>query len=374
MARPKLLPDIFTLCLIGTVILASSLPVHGQAAVGFNWVTNVAVGLLFFLHGAKLSREAIIAGATHWRLHLVVLLSTFALFPLLGLALKPLLSPLVTPALYAGVLFLCTLPSTVQSSIALTAIAKGNVPAAICSASASSVIGIFLTPVLVSLLLSSHIGSGSAWITIGEILLQLFVPFVGGQLLRPWIGGWLERNGKIVGIVDQGSILLIVYSAFSAAVAEGLWHKVPPSALAGLLAADSVVLAAALVVTGIISKWLGFERADRVTIIFCGSKKSLSQGIPMAKIIFSSHAVGPAVLPLMLFHQIQLMVCAALAQRWGRLAAPAPILAPANGKAPLVTPAGAPAMFAAASLSGHQCGRSVTPHRGEDRRRLVEVD
>jgi sodium/bile acid cotransporter 7 len=371
---PRFLPDNFTLALIGTLVLASLLPCRGAALEAVDHLTNVAIAALFFLHGAKLSRQAVIAGASNWRLHTVVFLATFVLFPLLGLALKPLLSPLVTPTLYAGVLFLCTLPSTVQSSIALTAIAKGNVPAAICSASASSVIGIFLTPVLVSLLLSSHIGSGSAWITIGEILLQLFVPFVGGQLLRPWIGGWLERNGKIVGIVDQGSILLIVYSAFSAAVAEGLWHKVPPSALAGLLAADSVVLAAALVVTGIISKWLGFERADRVTIIFCGSKKSLSQGITMAKIIFSSHAVGPAVLPLMLFHQIQLMVCATLAQRWGRLAAPAPIPASANEKAPVVTPAGAPAMFAAASLSGHQCGPSVTPHRGEDRRRLVEVD
>src|ERR1700761_4489251 len=327
MARPKLLPDNFTLCLVSTVILASLLPVHGQAAVGFNWVTNVAVGLLFFLHGAKLSREAIIAGATHWRLHLVVLLSTFALFPLLGLALKPLLSPLVTPTLYAGVLFLCTLPSTVQSSIALTAIAKGNVPAAICSASASSVIGIFFTPVVVSLVLSSHVGSGSAWITVGEILLQLFVPFVCGQLLRPWIGRWLERNEDIVGIVDQGSILLIVYSAFSAAVDEGLWHQVAPSALAGLLFADGVLLAAALITTGLLSKWLGFERADRVTIIFCGSKKSLSQGVTMAKVIFASHAVGAAILPLMLFHQIQLMVCAALAQRWGRHTEPVPSLA-----------------------------------------------
>src|SRR6201996_7794035 len=327
MARPKLLPDNFTLCLVSTVILASLLPVHGQAAVGFNWLTNFAVGLLFFLHGAKLSREAIVAGATHWRLHLVVLLSTFALFPLLGLALKPLLSPLVTPTLYAGVLFLCTLPSTVQSSIALTAIAKGNVPAAICSASASSVIGIFFTPVVVSLVLSSHVGSGSAWITVGEILLQLFVPFVCGQLLRPWIGRWLERNEDIVGIVDQGSILLIVYSAFSAAVDKGLWHEVAPSALAGLLFADGVLLAAALITTGLISKWLDFERADRVTIIFCGSKKSLSQGITMAKVIFASHAVGSAVLPLMLFHQIQLMVCAALAQRWGRRAEQSPSLA-----------------------------------------------
>ena len=147
-----------------------------------------------------------------------------------------------------------------------------------------------------------------------------FVPFACGQFLRPWIGRWLERNGNIVGMVDQGSILLIVYSAFSAAVGEGLWREVPPSALAGLLVADGVLLAAALITTGLVGKWLGFERADRVTIIFCGSKKSLSQGITMAKIIFSSQAVGPAVLPLMLFHQIQLMVCAALAQRWGRRA------------------------------------------------------
>src|SRR6201989_829936 len=210
MAPPKLLPDNFTLGLVSTVILASLLPVHGQAAVGFNWLTNVAVGLLFFLHGAKLSREAIIAGATHWRLHLVVLLCTFALFPLLGLALKPLLSPLVTPALYAGILFLCTLPSTVQSSIAFTAIAKGNVPAAICSASASSIIGIFVTPLVAGLVLSNRGGAASGWDAIGQITLQLFVPFVCGQLLQPLIGGWIARHGGMVGVVVQVSVLLIV--------------------------------------------------------------------------------------------------------------------------------------------------------------------
>lgn len=325
-SRPRLLPDNFTLALVGTLVLASLLPCRGVTLVALDHLTNVAIALLFFLHGAKLSRQAVIAGASNWRLHSIVFLTTFVLFPLFGFALRPLLSPLVTPALYAGILFLCTLPSTVQSSIALTAIAKGNVPAAICSASASSVIGIFFTPVVVSLVLSSHVGSGSAWITVGEILLQLFVPFVFGQLVRPWIGGWLDRNESLVGMIDQGSILLIVYSAFSAAVDKGLWHEVAPSALAGLLFADGVLLAAALITTGLISKWLGFERADRVTIIFCGSKKSLSQGITMAKVIFASHAVGPAVLPLMLFHQIQLMVCAALAQRWGRRAEQSPSL------------------------------------------------
>ena len=327
MSRPRFLPDNFTLALIGTLVLASLLPCRGAALEAVDHLTIVAIAALFFLHGAKLSRQAVIAGASHWRLHAMVLLTTFVLFPLFGLALKPFLSPLVTPTLYAGILFLCTLPSTVQSSIAFTAIAKGNVPAAVCSASASSIIGIFVTPAVVSLVISSHVGSGSAWRTLGEIVLQLFVPLVCGQILRPLIGGWLERNERTVSMVDQGSILLIVYSAFSEAVGEGLWHQVPPSALAGLLVADGVLLAGALITTGLVSKWLGFGRADRVTIVFCGSKKSLSQGITMAKVIFASHAVGTAVLPLMLFHQIQLMVCAALAQRWGRRAEPSPSLA-----------------------------------------------
>src|SRR3984957_4086317 len=250
-SRPRFLPDNFTLALIGTLVLASLLPCRGATLEVVDHLTNVAIAALFFLHGAKLSRQAVIAGASHWRLHTVVFLTTFVLFPLLGLALKPLFSPLVTPTLYAGILFLCTLSCTAQSSIPFTAIPKVNVPTAVCTASASSVIGIFFTPVVVSLLLSSHIGSGSAWITIGEILLQLFVPFACGQFLRPWIGGWLDRNEGVVGMVDQGSILLIVYSAFSAAVGKGLWHEVPPSALAGLLVADGVLLAAALITTGL---------------------------------------------------------------------------------------------------------------------------
>jgi len=318
MARPRFLPDNFTLALVGTVVLASLLPCHGAAAHAFSWATNIAVGLLFFLHGAKLSREAVVAGATHWRLHAVVLASTFALFPLLGLALKPVLQPLVTPALYAGVLFLCTLPSTVQSSIAFTSIAKGNVPAAVCSASASSLLGIFITPALVGLMITSQsAASASPWSTVGSIVMQLLVPFIAGQLLRPVIGAWIDRNRGVLRFVDQGSILLVVYVAFSEAVNQGLWHQIPLRALGGLLVINALLLAIAIMLTAFVSKRLGFNRADQITIVFCGSKKSLAAGVPMAKVIFSAHAVGAIVLPLMLFHQIQLMTCAALAQRWG---------------------------------------------------------
>jgi sodium/bile acid cotransporter 7 len=316
---PKRLRGNFTLALVATVIAATLLPCRGQTAITIDLVANIAISLLFFLHGARLSREAAVAGATHWHLHLVVTLSTFLLFPLLGFALKPVLAPLVTPALYTGVLFLCTLPSTVQSSIAFTSIAKGNVPAAVCSASASSLIGIFLTPVIVSVMIANQNASSSSSSSlhgIGNIVLQLLVPFVAGQLLRPWIGGSLDRGGTILRSVDQGSILLIVYTAFSEAVNEGLWHRTPVAALGGLVVVDTTLLVAALLVTTVVARRLGFSKADQITIVFCGSKKSLASGIPMAKVLFSGHALGAVVLPLMLFHQIQLMVCAVLAQRW----------------------------------------------------------
>jgi sodium/bile acid cotransporter 7 len=230
------------------------------------------------------------------------------------------LAPGLLPApLWAGLILLSALPSTVQASIAFTSVAGGNVPAALCSASASNLLGVILTPVIAGLLLTGH-GADLSARSVFTLVLQLLVPFAAGQLLRPWIGDLVTRNARALKAVDYGSILLIVYSAFSEAVSEGLWHQVPLSALAGLLVADGILLAAALMITALVGKWSGFERADRVAIIFCGSKKSLSQGVTMAKVIFASHAVGAVILPLMLFHQIQLMVCAALAQRWGRRA------------------------------------------------------
>ncbi|MDN6859715.1 bile acid:sodium symporter family protein [Pseudomonas sp. CAN2814] len=319
MARPRLLPDNFTLALIATVTVASLLPCEGTAAVIFGWITNLGIALLFFLHGAKLSRQAIIAGATHWRLHLLVFACTFILFPILGMALKPALSPLVTSDLYLGMLYLCALPATVQSSIAFTSLARGNVPAAICSASASSLMGVFLTPLLVQLLIGAHGDTGMSTLdAIGKITLQLLVPFVAGQLLRPWIGAWVERNKPVLKYVDQGSILLVVYTAFSAAVIQGLWHQIPLPALAGLVVACCVLLALALIATNLLGRYLGFSLEDRITIVFCGSKKSLATGVPMASVLFASSTVGVILLPLMLFHQIQLMVCAVLAQRYAQ--------------------------------------------------------
>jgi sodium/bile acid cotransporter 7 len=316
MTRPRLLPDNFTLTLIGVVALASLLPASGQVAVGFGWLTNIAIALLFFLHGAKLSRESIIAGAGHWRLHLLVFSLTFVLFPLLGLALKPLLSPLIGNDLYMGMLYLCALPATVQSAIAFTSLARGNIPAAICSAAASSLFGIFLTPLLVTLLLNVH-GEGSSTLdAILKISVQLLLPFIAGQIARRWIGNWVARNKSWLKFVDQGSILLVVYGAFSEAVIEGLWHQIPLLDLVGLVVACCVVLALVLVASTVLGKAFGFNQEDRITILFCGSKKSLATGVPMAQVLFAGSTIGVLILPLMLFHQIQLMVCAVLAQRF----------------------------------------------------------
>jgi solute carrier family 10 (sodium/bile acid cotransporter), member 7 len=319
MGSVRRLVDSFTAALLVTVLLATVAPCRGRIAEAFEVITSAAIALLFFLHGAKLSREAIIAGAAHWRLHVLVFFSTFVLFPILGLLLRPLGAALLTPELYLGILFLCVLPSTVQSSIAFTSMAGGNVPAAICSASASNLFSVFLTPVLAGLFLGGA-GSGVSMAgSIWEIVLQILIPFVSGHLLRPLIGSWVERRRGLTGLVDRGSILLVVYAAFSGAVVAGLWKETPVKVLLWLLVIDCLLLMIVMLTVWLLSALFGFNRADRITILFCGSKKSLATGVPIANVLFTGSIVGPMILPLMLFHQIQLMVCAALAQRWATL-------------------------------------------------------
>jgi solute carrier family 10 (sodium/bile acid cotransporter), member 7 len=315
-ARSSFLPDPFTLALATVVTFASLLPARGAGAHFFEALTDVAIAALFFMHGAKLSRAAILGGITHWRLHVLVFGCTFVLFPVVGLALRPLLLPLVTPALYAGVLYVCVLPATVQSAIAFVSMARGNIPAAICSASASTLLGVLLTPLLVNLVVLPGGHASGSFDAIGKILLQLMLPFALGHLLQPWIGKWIKKHSAALKFIDQGSILLVVYTAFSAAVIEGLWKQVPLGALAGLVVVCAVLLAVALVSTTVMARRFGFGKADEITIVFCGSKKSLASGITMANVLFASHAVGAIVLPLMVFHQMQLMVCAVLARRY----------------------------------------------------------
>ncbi|HKS35273.1 MAG TPA: bile acid:sodium symporter family protein [Enterobacteriaceae bacterium] len=309
--------DPFTLTLIAVVLLASFFPATGGFVPFFEGLTTAAIALLFFMHGAKLSREAIVAGGSHWRLHLWVMCSTFILFPALGVLFAWWAPINVSQELYTGFLYLCILPATVQSAIAFTSLAGGNVAAAVCSASASSLLGIFLSPLLVGLLMDMHGAEGNLE-QVGKIMLQLLLPFVLGHLSRPWIGDWVSRNKKWISKTDQTSILLVVYSAFSEAVVNGIWHKVGAGSLLFIVVVSIVLLAIVIAVNIFVARKCGFNKADEITIVFCGSKKSLANGIPMANILFPTSVIGMMVLPLMIFHQIQLMVCAVMARRYKR--------------------------------------------------------
>ncbi len=315
MNRLRAFLDPFLLALVGTVVLASLLPARGQAADIVGIAANVGIVLLFFLHGARLSRQAVLDGAKAWKLHLATLGSTYIFFPILGLGIAAI--PGVPPLVGMGLLFLTLLPSTVQSSIAFTSIARGNVAAAVVSASFSNLIGILLTPLLVALLMHTGGAGGPSIEAVEKILLQLLLPFVLGHLLRPWIGGFVTRNKVWLSRVDRGSILLVVYSAFSAAVVEGIWQRLSGAELAMIAALCVALLALVLLVTFLLGKLLGFSRADAIVLQFCGSKKSLASGVPMAGVLFPAASVGPILLPLMLFHQIQLIACAVLARHYG---------------------------------------------------------
>ena len=306
--------DGYILLIFGMVILATVLPAKGPAAPIMALSTKFAIALVFFLHGAKLSREAVLAGITHWRLHLVVLATTFVAFPLLALGL----ARLAPSALVPGVIFLGCLPSTIQSSIGFTAIARGNVAATVAAATASNLIGIVLTPLLAAILMHTHGGfSLEAGRSIG---LQLVLPFVAGQLARPLISGWISTHAKWVGYADRGSILLVVYGAFSQAVVGGIWRQVSLIDLVWLTALCCLLLGLVLGLTLMAARRGGFSTPDEITILFCGSKKSLASGVPMAGVLFPGAVLGPILLPIMIFHQIQLMACAVIAEAYAKRA------------------------------------------------------
>lgn len=310
-------PDPLIVLIILAVIIAIIAPARGNFADIFGQLTNVAIALLFFLYGARLSTQEALNGLKHWRLHLTILAFTFVVYPLIGIALRP-LTAVISHDMYLGILFLTLVPSTVQSSVAFTSIAKGNVAGAIVSASASNLVGVIITPLLVMLLMGTggevHIDTS----VFGEIALLLLAPFVLGQLTRRWVGK--VAQSKATKVVDRGSIAMVVYSAFSKGVVDGIWSSISLWDLAFLVVFAAAFVAFMLWLTRKASQKMGFNRADTIAIEFCGSKKSLATGLPMASVIFASGgaSLGLLILPLMIYHQVQLMMCSWLAARYAQ--------------------------------------------------------
>lgn len=308
--KPK---DPFLLLILISAVIGFALPVTGQAAVVLAWVTKVSIFLLFFGYGARLSAAEAWAGLKHWRLHGTILACTYVLFPLIGVVLLHL--SWYGPGMALGLAFLTLVPSTVQSSITFTSIAGGNVAGAIVSATASNLLGVVLTPLLVMALLAS----GSApvgWGTFVAVMVQLLLPFLLGQASRPWTAESMARHRSRLKWLDQGVICLVVLGAFSDFRVTGV--SVGVSEFVVMVAICLALLGLMLLVTRQLARTLGFSRDDEIAIVFCGTKKSLATGVPMATVLFAGQAVGLIVFPLMVFHMLQLMACSVIAQRYAQ--------------------------------------------------------
>lgn len=310
--------DPFILWLLGAMAFATVMPVSGRGVPVFEVLNIIGVAVLFFGHGVLLPGETVVAGIKQWKLHLFILATTFIVFPLLVLPMGLLPEFLLPTEFYLGFLYLAALPSTVSSSIAFTGIAKGNIPAAICAATASNVFGLLLTPFLFSFL-ASRTGPVpfSVMETLGEIFFQLLLPFGLGQLARPFIGAVAQRYKKIINTWDRGIVIMIAYTAFSHSVTAGLWEKTPIVSLVSLAVFSSILLGLVLLFTRKASRLMKYPVEDEIAAVFCGSKKSMASGLPMAKVLFGGTALfGSIMLPLIIFHQIQLVVCAYIARRY----------------------------------------------------------
>lgn len=319
----RLAQEWFLIGMLLAVLLASLFPEFGAAggAMHGETVVNVGIALVFFLHGIGLPLESLKQGFLSWRVHVVIQALTYVVFPLLYLALYAAFGRMLPVDLVIGFCYLCALPSTISSSVAMTAIGRGNVPVAIFNATLSSLLGIVLTPLLISVLVQTQTHGLSLLDTMLNIAKLLLLPIVAGQLLRPLVGHWFAKIKKYTNHVDRLVILLLVYAAFCNSVKSGLWqqHGIGLIAVTGL--GVTVILGIVLALSRAVARALRFKREDEVAIVFCGSKKTLASGIPMAALIFGAHpGLGMIVLPIMLYHQLQLFVCSVLAHRYARAA------------------------------------------------------
>ncbi|MFT0848548.1 bile acid:sodium symporter family protein [Actinomycetaceae bacterium L2_0104] len=313
-------PDPLVTGIIVAMILGLVLHLPQRAHDIFSVVADLSVATVFLVYGMRIRTRDVIDGLRNVKLQGLVLAATYVLFPALGFAIGKLVAPWLGTGFATGFLYLSLLPSTIQSSVTFVSIARGNVAAAVCAATISNIVGIFITPVLVLLFLNISGASGDDFLSVFVLLL---LPFILGQLIQPKVGAWWRAHRRLVRVVDNTSIILIVFSAVLGATAAGAWHGVTVWTILLLLALSGVLLALLLTLTWWGGKLAGLNRADRIVLLMCGSKKSLASGLPMAKALFPAGMVGSIIVPVVIFHQLQLFVCAILARHLGLTADPA---------------------------------------------------
>lgn len=308
--------DPFVIALLVAAAIGTILPAAGEAYSVLRAASMLSIALLFFLYGVRLSTGETIAGLTNWKLHAAILITTFVLFPAIGVAARGLIQPVVGAGLAAGFVLLCLIPTTVQSNVVFTRMAVGDTAAAVVAASLSNLLGVFVTPALVAVLLATNAAVDAS--SFVRIVMQFLLPFVVGQLVRPWLGGWVTRNDGWLKHVDRSSILLVVYLAFSVGATSGVWSRVSAGSVTATVALCLLLLAGACGWLAVVGRLLGLTRPARIALLFCGSNKSLATGLPMASVLFPAHTVALIVLPLMIYHQLQIIAGGVLANRLAR--------------------------------------------------------
>ncbi|AOF99460.1 MULTISPECIES: bile acid:sodium symporter family protein [Blastomonas] len=311
----RLIPDRFVLLLMATILAAALLPVTGQAAVYAGHAVSVAIFLLFFLHGLRLPRAEVVIAMRNWRLQSVMFGFVFVFMPILGLAAASAQGGLLPEGLVVGLLFLGILPSTVQSAISYSSLAGGNVAASVMASALLNLAGIFMTPLLVALLIGAGGGAAIGSDTVLRILAILLLPFALGQLAQGWLGAWAGRNKALLSVLDRIAIVLAVYVAFSSAVAGGQMQALDWGVLGTLTAIICVMMAIAIAAAWALGGVIALPRADRISLLFAGSQKSIATGAPLAAILFAGPQAGLAILPALIYHQIQLIIAAPIASR-----------------------------------------------------------
>lgn len=315
--------DGFLLALVAVVALAIVMPGPGSTGglLHMNEVSTYGVAVVFFLYGLTLAPEKMKAGIKHWRLHLCVQLCTFVLFPVVVLLFGTPLKRFMTEEVWIGFFYTAALPSTVSSSVAMTSLAHGNVPAAIFNATLSSLIGVFATPLLMAWFLSTSGEAMPLLPVIGKVVLLVLLPIVIGQVARHWLAAWAQRKEKQIKLADRAIILAIVYNSFSDSIVEGVWLGHGALRIVGILVGVVVLFFVIYWLMLIPCRLLGFNRPDTIACLFCASKKSLATGVPLAPIIFGKNpALGLIIAPIMLYHFCQLVIVSVIANRQARLA------------------------------------------------------
>lgn len=317
----KLKKEWFLVGMVVAIALATVTSEFGRSGgvIHLDQLTGIGIAIVFFLHGLGLSPRAIKAGLTNWRLHVYIQMATFVVYPILWVIFGEAFLAYMPPALAFGFCYLLVLPSTISSSVAMTSVGKGNVPGAIFNASLSSILGVFITPLLIQLFMGFEGVQLDLLDSVISISKLLLLPMIAGQIMRPYLVAWVDRHKAVVNKVDKYVILLIVYNAFCDSVVNGIWSEFS----VGLLATSIIICTVILLVMVHLIQWgarrTKFTLPDEVAAVFCGTKKTLAAGIPMAKVIFGADpSLGMILLPIMLYHPIQIFYCAVLANRYAR--------------------------------------------------------